>query len=164
MIPAAQLAALTEFGWESALAGSGASSVWAGDQLPEVGAPDSIFLTSDKLNAANAAEPSIWPSIPASPPTVAGDQGCVWTAAEVRSQWRELHVWNFADRIKIRTVAPSFIDRWNNLTPDQQNALRNSHSHSASSFPDCPLSTTNPEDDLLLLPSPPRRCGDGPWW
>ncbi|MDE0234783.1 MAG: hypothetical protein OXM62_07225 [bacterium] len=135
------------FGWASSLTGTYARSVWAGDDLPETGTPDNLFITSDKLSGAASTEPLVWPEFPATAPTVTSSGGCTWTAVSVRSQWRELHMWSFADRLKIQNVVPSFITRWNNLTAAQQNELRDAHSHRVSSFPDCPLTTADPQAD-----------------
>ena len=115
--------------------------------MPQAGTPDNLFVTSDELNGAAPTEPSIWPEFPSTAPTVTGDGGCSLTAATVRAQWRELHVWSVPDRAKVFAVAPSFVTRWNRLTAEQQAEIRTGYSHTFSSFPDCPLSTADPKAD-----------------
>ena len=81
--------------------------------------------------------------------------GCVWESMEVRSVWRELYIWNAADRLLIGRVVPSFVTRWNNLSVTQQDILRNGHSHISPHRATGPMSTLDPEDDCAFyLPHP----------
>ena len=141
------------YGWDSTFNGPG--TVRFGSALPQAGGTDSLFVTSDKLNSAGAATPPIWPVYPSAPSLVTDGGGCIWESMSVRSVWRELHIWNTADRLLIGQVVPSFVTRWNNLTTAEQNTLRNGHSHSNSSFPVCLMSSVNPRNDCdFHLPLP----------
>ena len=127
-IPQAQLDLVkAEYGWDSDFNYS--STVLAGTALPQGGGTGSLFVTSDKANSSGAAEPDIWPVFPSSPSLVADGGGCIWESMDVRSVWRELHIWNAADRLLMGSVVPSFVTRWNNLSVTQQDILRNGHSH-----------------------------------
>ena len=153
-IPAAEIARIaSDYGWDSPFDYS--STVQAGTALPQGGGSGSLFVTSDKANSSGAAEPDIWPVFPSSPSLVADGGGCIWESMDVRSVWRELHIWNAADRLLMGSVVPSFVTRWNNLSVTQQDILRNGHSHISATPGDCPMSTLNPEDDCLFyLPLP----------
>ena len=133
-----------DFGWDSSFEGD--ATVWAGSVLPQGPNTGGRFVTSDKTTSSAAAEPPIWPVFPAASSVVDG-QGCVWDSASVRSSWRELHLWSAADRTVIYTIAPALITQWNGLNADQQTLIRTSHTHPGASFPDCPLTTANPEND-----------------
>ena len=65
----------------------------------------------------------------------------------MRSGWRELHLWSYSDHAAIGAIAPTLVDRWNNLNTHQRDTIRTSHVHNTSAFPDCPVSTANPEED-----------------
>ncbi|MDE0132963.1 MAG: hypothetical protein OXQ32_11965 [bacterium] len=133
------------YGWDSDFDYS--STARAGTPIPQGGGTNSLFVTSDKMNSPGAAEPQIWPVFPTAPSLVTDGGGCVWESADIRSVWRELYIWNAADRLLIGRVVPSFVTRWNNLSTTQQDILRNGHSHVSASPGDCPMTTTNPEDD-----------------
>jgi len=136
------------YGWDSDFDYS--STVKAGTGLPQGGGTNSLFVTSDKMSNSGSAEPQIWPLFPTSPSLVTDGGGCIWESMEVRSVWRELYIWNAADRLLIGRVVPSFVTRWNNLSTTQQDILRNGHSHVSDTPSDCPMSTTNPEDDCAF--------------
>ena len=141
------------YGWDSDFDYS--STVLAGTALPQGGGTGSLFVTSDKANSSGAAEPDIWPVFPSSPSLVADGGGCIWESMDVRSVWRELHIWNAADRLLIGQVVPSFVTRWNNLSITQQDILRNGHSHVSHTPVTCPMSTLDPENDCsFYLPLP----------
>ena len=153
IIPQSELDAVKgDFGWESSFAGT--STVWAGTALPEGNNPGNLFVTSDKLGSAASAEPPIWPTYPTAS-SVTDDQGCVWDATTVRSGWRELHLWSSSDRAAIAAIDQTLVDRWNNLTTNQKDTIRTSHVHVSSAFPDCPVSTVDPENDCEFYLSHP---------
>ena len=141
------------YGWDSDFNYS--STVLAGTALPQGGGTGSLFVTSDKANSSGAAEPQIWPVFPTSPSLVTDGGGCVWESMDVRSVWRELHIWNAADRLLMGSVVPSFVTRWNNLSVTQRDILRNGHSHVSHTPVTCPMSTLDPENDCsFYLPLP----------
>ena len=128
--------------------------MWAGTALPQGPNTGGRFVTSDKTSSSAAAEPPIWPVFPTASSVVDG-QGCVWDSTSVRSSWRELHLWSAADRTIIYTIAPALITQWNGLSADQQALVRTSHTHPGASFPDCPLTTLDPQSDCgFWLPHP----------
>ena len=120
--------------------------MWAGSALPQGPNTGGRFVTSDKTTSAAAAEPPIWPVFPTAS-TVFDSSGCVWSATSVRSSWRELHLWSAADRTIIYTVAPALVNQWDGLSTSQQTLVRTSHTHVGATFPDCPLTTVDPEND-----------------
>ena len=141
------------YGWDSDF--DYPSTALAGTAIPQGSGTGSLFITSDKLSSPGAAEPQIWPVFPSSPSLVTDGGGCIWESMEVRSVWRELYIWNAADRLLIGRVVPSFITRWNNLSTVQQDILRNGHNHTSRTPGDCPVSTTNPRSDCAFyLPHP----------
>ena len=141
------------YGWDSDF--DYPSTALAGTAIPQGSGTGSLFITSDKLSSPGAAEPQIWPVFPSSPSLVTDGGGCIWESMEVRSVWRELYIWNAADRLLIGQVVPSFITRWNNLSTVQRDILRNGHNHTSRTPGDCPVSTTNPRSDCAFyLPHP----------
>ena len=145
-----------EYGWVSRFPRKTIPPVFKGDHPPEGTTRLSLFVSSDKLGSAASAEPYIWPTYPAAS-TVTDEQGCVWEATTVRSAWRELHVWgSSSDYAAIRKLAPSLIERWNNMSTYVRDTIRTSHEHVKSAFPaDCPVTTTDPKTDCrFYLPHP----------
>ena len=153
-IPPSALALIADqYGWDSTF--DGPATVKVGTALPQAGGTSGLFITSDKMNSAGAAEPPIWPVFPTSASQVSDASGCLWDSMDVRSVWRELHIWNTADRLLMGRVVPSFVTRWNNLTSVQQDILRNGHTHSTPATQVCPMSTLDPKDDCdFYLPHP----------
>ena len=79
----------------------------------------------------------------------------MWEATTVRSAWRELHLWSYSDRAAIGRIDQTLVDRWNNMSAHVQTTIRTSHVHVNSAFPDCPVSTVDPETDCgFYLPHP----------
>ena len=127
----------------------------SGTALPQGGGSGSLFVTSDKMNSSGAAEPPIWPVFPSTPSLVTDAGGCIWESMDIKSVWRELHIWNAADRLLMGQVVPSFVTRWNNLTTTQQDILRNGHSHTSRTPGTCSMSTLDPQSDCsFYLPHP----------
>ena len=153
-IPSAEISRIASaYGWDSPFDYS--STVQAGTALPQGGGTGSLFVTSDKANSSGAAEPDIWPVFPSSPSLVTDGGGCIWESMDIRSVWRELHIWNAADRLLMGSVVPSFVTRWNNLSTVQQDILRNGHPHVSQTPRICPMSTLDPENDCsFYLPFP----------
>ncbi|MCY4650355.1 MAG: hypothetical protein OXC98_08305 [bacterium] len=165
-IPQSQLDLVKSvYGWDSAF--NYPSTVKKGTALPQGGGTNSLFITSDKINSPGAAEPQIWPVYPSTPSLVTDGGGCVWEAMEVRSVWKELKMWNAADRLLIGRVKPTFITRWDRLSTVQKDILRNGHHHLKRGIPDtlgahnsdtlgdCPMNTLDPRGDCAFsLPHP----------
>ncbi len=57
------------------------------------------------------------------------DANCVWTAAKLRTAWSELRPWIAAERrlIEAEPGAKHLVDRWDALSADQQQLLRQWH-------------------------------------
>ena len=119
-IPQTELDLIADsYGWDSDFNFS--ATVDEGDAVPQwENNTDSLFVTSDKMRNPGAAEPRIWPMFPTAASLVTGSGGCVWETTDIQSVWRELHIWDAADRLLIDKVMPSFVTRWNNLTTVQQ--------------------------------------------
>lgn len=62
------------------------------------------------------------------------DANCVWTATKLRTAWSELRPWVTAERRRIVAVpeAKHVVDRWDALSADQQQLLRQWHRSGAA--------------------------------
>lgn len=156
-----------EFGWGSSLdRPQGVSSgVAGGDELPVGGGRALLFVTSNKLVESAAAEPGIWPLAPDGVQVMSkGTSGqigspvdCLWELRSVRSEWRELLVWNSADRPAIERAAPEFVKQWERMGEAQRRVVQARHRSSGVENPRdvvCQVGQA-PETDCVFFVSHP---------
>jgi hypothetical protein len=83
------------------------------------------------------------------------DANCVWTVSKLRTAWSELRPWIPAERRQIEAEpgAGHLVDRWDALSADQQQLLRQWHQSGAA-----PAEITCPAADAAGTAAP-SRCG-----
>ena len=155
------------FGWESGLERPQGLTrgVAGGDEIPVGEGPTRLFVTSNKLVESAAAEPKIWPTVPEGiTVTSTGVVGsgragvnCLWKLRSVRSEWRELLVWQSAERAKISRAAPELLNQWRQMGAIQQAAVRNRHRSSGVGNPPDVMCEVGqmPETDCAFFVSHP---------
>ena len=162
-------------GWDSVLNRPRGmpSGVAGGDEIPVGEGRDRLFVTSNKLRESAAAEPRIWPLLPAGV-TVASRAvtedgevraGCLWELRSVRSEWRELLVWRSADRAGMRRAAPEFVEQWERMGETGRRAVRAQHRSSGVVNPRdvvCEVGQS-PETDCVFFVSHPSVWGWKLW-
>ncbi|MDE0188498.1 MAG: hypothetical protein OXN80_05310 [bacterium] len=112
-------------GWETSFANDGSvGAVWAGDEPPQAGG-SYWFIASDKISSPASAEPPVWAvAVGASAAAVEDDGGCWWYSVETWSRWNSLKPWSYTERLKIGSVAQDWVDRWNQMSIEEQEETR----------------------------------------
>lgn len=146
------------FGWDTVLGRPEglASGVAGGDEIPVGTGSARLFVTSNKLLESASAEPRIWPLVPEG--VTVASQGavgdtpttveCSWDLQSVRSRWRELLVWRWADRTQLRNAAPDLVEQWERMGESRRRAVQARHRSSG---------VTNPTEVVCKVGQPGRR-------
>ena len=144
-------------GWGTSFPNDGSvGAVWAGDEPPQAGG-SFWFIASDKISSPSSAEPPVWPVADgaATAAAVEDDGGCWWYPVKTWSRWNSLKPWSYAERLKIGSVAPDWVDRWNLMSSAEQQETRDRWEALEKAHPDpsrwCDVDEADPEGECAFF-------------